>query len=286
MSWKSVIWLTCAGSVFATLVLVRVAIGGGDSDFFPAWLPVFCVSFYIFSFLYFLTVHLSMRDPFAKRGAGTIDYTTFKNVAFGCFTASFAVSYFAFGVPYFKALGICFLLCMLIPLSLYGPLVRWRMRVAGCEIIAPEKVAKIAGDHPDVLRFTEACESLEVFVTDTKRSNREARCLYLHRKSIPEMALSLDLCLEVSVDIRRKTPVLKSGVYQAYVHQSGEEGSRALVLSDDSRLPETWSVPVVDEAVVQNLRTCLDRFPHLEEAPLPIAVRDVEFHALGRLPRE
>lgn len=286
MSWRFILWFTCAGSVSATLILVTVAYGRGARDFFPNWVPIFCVSFYVFSILYFLIVHLSIRDPFAKRDAGTIEYAAFKNIAFACFSVAFAVSYFGFGVPYFKALGATFVLCLLLPLSLYGWLVRWRWRVAGREAIAPDRVAEIAGDHPDVQRFQEACGVLEVYVTDTKRCNREARCLYLHRKSIPEMALSLDRCLEVSVDIRRKTAVPKSGLYQAYVHQSGEEGSRALVLAGGPQLPATLAPPVVDAAVVESLRTCLDRFPHLEEAPLPIAVRDVEFHALGRPSQE
>jgi len=52
MSWRFILWFTCAGSVSATLVLVAVAFGRGARDFFPVWVPVVCLSFYVFSILY------------------------------------------------------------------------------------------------------------------------------------------------------------------------------------------------------------------------------------------
>ncbi len=283
MRTSTFLWFWGAAVAFGALAAHTIISVFTYQPFLPQWGVMAAVSYFVFSFV-FRAINLRYLDPARFDSQKDVDYKPAARWCFMAFMLAVIVCHFWAGLPYIPTVIGAFVGCIVVPMPIYGFWGRRRIHKADTQALSPREIAGAASGHPDVFRFLSFAGELSLFITDLKWRNREARCLYLHRVPYPEKGVTLDMCLEVMVEIRTCKMVSKPSVMQAYFHLPDNEGTCVLTLDIGPRLPESLTCPVPSENDLVRLHGSPARFPDLSELPLPVAARKVEFDLMQVTP--
>ena len=83
-----------------------------------------------------------------------------------------------------------------------------------------------------------------------------------------------DVLLELPVDMKTKQPLESNALSMRYIFESSENGSSIYHLDEGKSFEEYDLYARLDENTLNRFDSQIDRFPSLEAAPFPLAIRD------------
>lgn len=167
------------------------------------------------------------------------------------------------------------LITMVLPLALLPRRYRRWQKEQEAERVRPGKIRSWAMRSEAAQRFVERFPECKVFVFDHWVKNKTAACLFLHRAPRPEQAgLMEDVLLELPVDMKTKQPLESNAQSMRYIFKSSENSSSIYHLDEGKSFGEYDLYARLDENTLNRFDSQIDRFPSLDAAPFPLAIRN------------
>lgn len=149
------------------------------------------------------------------------------------------------------------------------------------ERIDPGEIRALAMQCDEASEFVKQFPDSKAFVVDNAFKNKVATCLFLHRKTRPEMeGLWEDAVLEIPVDMTRYEPLREKIKAQRYIFQIAEGQSAVYHLPIDDFINRHVDSQRLDDDTLAKFDSSLFRYPSLETTPFSLAIRDVPFEAV------
>lgn len=270
MSTKYMLWLT---GFYISLFLIAFSFITKIS-----WMLTLGVTFFVFSFTFYCAN--TILQPFRFRPGHDTDFAPIIRWGLLLFMATVIIGHFGLDWPYISTVVISFLVFILLPLPFTLLFQHFRIRRLNQTRIQPQRIFDVVADDPNVVKFRRAMKDVQIYVTDYHRRNQTARCLFHHRYKDTERHLIYDICFEIPVNLNRLTCNSEQSVFQAYAFIPGESGSYVHFFPEGPELPTLIPTYRLDESEYESLLETPDRFPCLQEFPLPIATRNVPVYRI------
>ncbi len=159
----------------------------------------------------------------------------------------------------------------------------WKKRLKS-ERLTANTICEFASATETAQKFLRRFTPVEAFVFDHLRENQTATCLLLNRIERPERdGLFEDRILQIPVDLNQQIALDGNEKFIRYLFEDFEGQSAVLELD----VPIEWQRidfdQPLDSITLEQMDQAFPRYPSLQHAPLPIAIREVQYVHLEKI---
>jgi len=277
------LWLILVSPIAVSLALYYVSAARG-APLYPSWVVELHYAFFWFSGVFHSLRH-EFHDITKKKSDFEQDMRWMVGYLFYAHILTALVLSLQFEIHVVIAYGGSLVVTIMLPIFIAKYLIHpyWKKRKRS-EKQSPQTIAKIALATEVALEFAEKFNPIQTFVFDHLRENQTATCLLLHRCERPERnGLFEDRILQIPIDMKRKQAYTDNAKLIRYIFEDTEDQSAVIELE----VPNNWQSIDFDQPLeaitLQQMDQAFPRYPTLHRAPLPIAVRQVDFVPLQEI---